>query len=148
MLDSCFIPEEFRTSRSFLLCWRKVIICLIMNINVGSFDDTQQMAMVCTHRHTYKHVCMHTDPCIPASPLQCFLNNVLHVNFQKSHVSTSDVTHLENSNEKHKDECLSWYCNRLGLLKHTLPVKLFKISHENLIYNFSIFTCLVMSLES
>lgn len=63
-------------------------------------------------------------------------------------MSTLDVTHLENSNEKQKDECSSWYSNRLGLLKHTLPVKLSKISHENLIHNFSIFTCLVMSLES
>lgn len=59
-----------------------------------------------------------------------------------------DVTHLENPNEKQKDECLSWYSFRAGFLKHTLLVKLIKISHENLIYNFSIFACLVMSLKS
>lgn len=82
------------------------------------------------HKHMYKRLPTHA-PMRNRQFITVLLSNILCVNFLKSHMSTLDVTHLENSNEKQKDECLSWYSNRPGLLRHILPVKLFQISHEN-----------------
>lgn len=87
-----------------------------------------------THVQQHVQACVHTHaPMRAKKSITVLLNNILCVNFLKSHMPTWDVTHLENSNENQKDEFFIWYSNRLVLLKHTLTVKLFKISQENII---------------